>query len=319
MDGDTELGFAEFVMFVVVIKQIEEKAASDPMFAAAAFPRSAGARKFSISDAVGGGGVAASVRGRSDKGKHVSSAEERRQDAGRSLAEVIARSIDTKRIGDRLVHEKRGEAGSAVNRLVARLADELLGAVVGAPEAKAATAKGRGPAVQFEVAAVTAAIAAEESMAGRPAVIPEERAVGGSGGSANSSRRPSPAPGRHPGSSKPLSGVGGLFTEASLSGMAPPRGLEQRSGQLTASTAAASDAAWRKITRMAQADPKGWTRSMEVLFLDIDTDRDGEVRCCCFIFSKHSRTAGVSHQRTTTNGPNFGLFFLLFRWLLKKS
>ena len=38
MDGDTELGFAEFVLFVVVIKKIETKCNLDPEFAIKAFP-----------------------------------------------------------------------------------------------------------------------------------------------------------------------------------------------------------------------------------------------------------------------------------------
>eukprot|EP00615_Pteridomonas_danica_P011765 CAMPEP_0114346930 /NCGR_PEP_ID=MMETSP0101-20121206/13474_1 /TAXON_ID=38822 ORGANISM="Pteridomonas danica, Strain PT" /NCGR_SAMPLE_ID=MMETSP0101 /ASSEMBLY_ACC=CAM_ASM_000211 /LENGTH=1430 /DNA_ID=CAMNT_0001483895 /DNA_START=53 /DNA_END=4345 /DNA_ORIENTATION=+ len=38
MDGDTELGFAEFVLFIVVIKNIELKCREDPDFALQAFP-----------------------------------------------------------------------------------------------------------------------------------------------------------------------------------------------------------------------------------------------------------------------------------------
>ena len=38
MDGDTELGFAEFVMFIVVVKQIEERCRNDEEFSKTNFP-----------------------------------------------------------------------------------------------------------------------------------------------------------------------------------------------------------------------------------------------------------------------------------------
>jgi len=119
LDGDTELGFAEFVMFVVVIKQIEEKAERDPMFAAAAFPKSFSTKKMAAAAASGGGAVKAlpgsldaklSVRNKlGDKGRVGSTPEERRLDAGRSLPEVVALAIDSQRIADRVLRDKRGE------------------------------------------------------------------------------------------------------------------------------------------------------------------------------------------------------------------
>ena len=38
MAGDTELGFAEFVMFIVVVKQIEERCRNDEEFSKTNFP-----------------------------------------------------------------------------------------------------------------------------------------------------------------------------------------------------------------------------------------------------------------------------------------
>lgn len=38
MDGDTELMFNEFVMFIAVVKQIELRAKNDKEFALVAFP-----------------------------------------------------------------------------------------------------------------------------------------------------------------------------------------------------------------------------------------------------------------------------------------
>jgi len=119
LDGDTELGFAEFVMFVVVIKQIEEKAERDPMFAAAAFPKSFSTKKMAAAAASGGGAVKAlpgsldaklNARNKlGDKGRVGSTPEERRLDAGRSLPEVVALAIDSQRIADRVLRDKRGE------------------------------------------------------------------------------------------------------------------------------------------------------------------------------------------------------------------
>jgi Ca2+-binding EF-hand superfamily protein len=119
LDGDTELGFAEFVMFVVVIKQIEEKAERDPMFAAAAFPKSFSTKKMAAAAASGGGAVKAlpgsldaklNARNKlGDKGRVGSTPEERQLDAGRSLPEVVALAIDSQRIADRVLRDKRGE------------------------------------------------------------------------------------------------------------------------------------------------------------------------------------------------------------------
>jgi hypothetical protein len=115
VDGDTELGFAEFVMFVVVIKQIEEKAERDPMFAAAAFPKSFAAKRLAARGGAmqalpGSADAKLSRRNKQgDKGRVGSTPEERRLDAGRSVAEVVALAIDSQRIADRVLRDRRGE------------------------------------------------------------------------------------------------------------------------------------------------------------------------------------------------------------------
>lgn len=299
VDGDTELGFAEFVMFVVVIKQIEEKADRDPMFAAAAFPKSFATKRFAA--AAGGGAMQAlpgsvdaklSRRNKlGDKGRAGSTPEERRLDAGRSLADVVALAIDSQRIADRVLRDKRGEAGHAVGALVDRLTFELLGAVLGGDEATSlahataqahasrrrpstngpnhahgpsrrqskadlATAAAPGPDIQFEVSAVAAAVAAEEAWAPQPA-----------GPSLAAAKRYSAAAAGAYSSGRKLSHIGGLFTEASVAGIAPLPGVVAAKGVERwedAGGAPAAAAAWRKLVKMARADPKGWIRSMEV-------------------------------------------------------
>jgi Ca2+-binding EF-hand superfamily protein len=39
----------------------------------------------------------------------------------------------------------------------------------------------------------------------------------------------------------------------------------------------ASNVAWRKIVKLAISDPNGWMRRMEMMYLDMDKDKDGEV------------------------------------------
>jgi len=87
--------------------------------------------------AEGGGGAgvvnAPPRRARSKKRRHMSAAQEKEADKHRSLVEVIAHSIDAKRIGQRLLAGAQDDAGDAVGKLVDRLAAELLGAVIGGP------------------------------------------------------------------------------------------------------------------------------------------------------------------------------------------
>jgi len=123
-------------------------------------------------------------------------------------------------------------------------------------QSKAGTTPHPGPEIKFEVSAVAAAVAAEEAWAPQPPAT----------GLAAAKKYSAAAAGAHS-SGRALSHVGGLFTEASVAGIAPLPGVVAAKGQERwedAGGPSAAAAAWRKLVKMARADPTGWVRSMEV-------------------------------------------------------
>jgi len=109
-----------------------------------------------------------------------------------------------------------------------------------------------GPEVNFELSAAAAAVAAEEAWQPRQQ-------------NSASVKKYSAAAAAHP-SGRPVTHVGGLFTEASVAGIAPMPGVVAAKGQeWDEVNGAGAAAAWRKVVKMARTDPTGWIRSTEVL------------------------------------------------------
>jgi len=109
-----------------------------------------------------------------------------------------------------------------------------------------------GPEVNFELSAAQAAVAAEEAWQPRQQTSARVKKY-------------SAAAAAHP-SGRRVTHVGGLFTEASVAGIAPMPGVVAAKGQEweEVNGAGAAALAWRKVVKMARTDPTGWIRSTEV-------------------------------------------------------